>query len=216
TIVHIVKSDKEGIIIVMILGLTGGISSGKSTVSHYLRERGFPVIDADIIARKVMEPEEPAYLKVIDYFGSEILDVNNVINRKKLGDIVFSESEKLNVLNKLVQKEIFNEIMRQKDELCDHKAPMIVLDIPLLYEAGYHNSVDKVMVVYVDEGTQLKRLKKRDALSETAAIQRIKTQMPLIEKKERADIVIDNNGTLDQTRKQIDTWLNKNSLSSQL
>ncbi|GEK91439.1 dephospho-CoA kinase [Alkalibacterium kapii] len=197
----------------LILGLTGGIASGKSTVSRYFSEQGFPVIDADIIARKVLEPGEPAYLKVIEHFGEEILDADKSINRKRLGDIVFNDQDKLKRLNELVEKEIYKELIRKKKELMQKDHSLIVVDIPLLYEAGYEKVVDKVMVVYTDSSTQLERLKKRDELKEADALKRIRSQQPLNEKKEKADIVIDNNSTLEQTKKQVDQWLEKNRLS---
>ncbi|GEK89237.1 dephospho-CoA kinase [Alkalibacterium putridalgicola] len=196
--------------------MTGGIASGKSTVSRYLKESGFPVIDADVIAREVMEPGEPAYLKVIECFGREILNKDRSIDRKTLGDIVFNDSEKLKQLNALVQKEIFAEIMKKKSELSADEHKLIVLDIPLLYEAGYDQAVDEVMVVYVDYSTQLSRLKKRDQLTESAAVKRIEAQEPLKSKKDKADVVIDNSGTREQTKQQIDDWLTKNDYSSPL
>ncbi|SFB83742.1 dephospho-CoA kinase [Alkalibacterium subtropicum] len=208
--------SREGIAIAHVLGLTGGIASGKSTVSRYFKESGFPVIDADVIARKVMEPGEPAYLKVIEHFGQEILNKDRSINRKKLGNIVFNDSEKLRQLNALVQKEIFTEIMKKKRELSQNEHKLIVLDIPLLYEAGYDKAVDEVMVVYVDYSTQLSRLKKRDQLAEGAAVKRIEAQEPLKSKKDKADVVIDNSGSREQTKRQIDDWLTENDYSSPL
>lgn len=204
----------EGIAIAHILGLTGGIASGKSTVSRYFKEQGFPVVDADVIAREVMEPEEPAYRKVVEFFSQDILNPDHSINRERLGDIVFSDSEKLRQLNTLVQKEIFNTIMKKKNELIGQENTLIILDIPLLYEAGYDKYVDEVMVVYTDHATQLTRLRKRDQLSEAAAIRRIESQEPLESKKARADVVIDNNGTIEQTKRQVDVWLTKNEYSS--
>lgn len=206
----------EGIAIAHVLGLTGGIASGKSTVSRYLKEKGFPVIDADIIAREVMEPDQPAYKKVTDFFGQDILEPDRSINRQKLGGIVFSDSEKLSRLNSLVQKEIFNAIMKKKNELNKQKNTLLVLDIPLLYEAGYDKYVDEVMVVYVDYDTQLSRLIDRDQLTEAAAMNRIGAQEPLESKKEKADVVINNNGTIEQTKQQIDDWLTENDYSSPL
>ncbi|MER2063038.1 MAG: dephospho-CoA kinase [Alkalibacterium sp.] len=199
-----------------ILGLTGGIASGKSTVSRYLKELGFPVVDADVIARAVMEIDEPAYKKVTEFFGTAILNPDRSINRQLLGEIVFNDSEKLSLLNTLVQKEIFRAIMKKKAELSSSEHDLIVLDIPLLYEAGYDKVVDEVMVVYVDYETQLNRLKKRDQLTEAAAVKRIEAQESLEAKKVKADVLIDNTGTVEQTKNQIDSWLTKNDYSSPL
>jgi len=211
-----VSEIRERIVIAHVLGLTGGIASGKSTVSRYLKEKGFPVIDADIIAREVMEPDEPAYKKVTEFFGQDILKPDRSINRQRLGEIVFNDSEKLQHLNSLVQIEIFNAIIKKKNELDEQENILIVLDVPLLYEAGYDKYVDEVMVVYVDDQTQLSRLTARDVLTEEAAIKRIEAQEPLEAKKERADVVIDNNGTIEQTEQQIDDWLTENDYSSPL
>ena len=211
-----VSEIRERIVIAHVLGLTGGIASGKSTVSRYLKEKGFPVIDADIIAREVMEPDEPAYKKVTEFFGQDILKPDRSINRQRLGEIVFNDSEKLQHLNSLVQIEIFNAIIKKKNELDEQENILIVLDVPLLYEAGYDKYVDEVMVVYVDNQTQMSRLTARDGLTEEAAIKRIEAQEPLEAKKERADVVIDNNGTIEQTEQQIDDWLTENDYSSPL
>lgn len=199
-----------------VLGLTGGIASGKSTVSRYFKEIGFPVIDADIIAREVMEPDELAYKKVINFFGKDILHTDKSINRQKLGEIVFSDRDKLNRLNTLVREEIFNAIMTKKDKLDGQGHRLIVLDIPLLYEAGYDIYVDEVMVVYTDYKTQLERLIKRDGLTEIAAIKRIEAQESLESKKEKADVLIDNTGTIEETKQQIANWLTKKGYSSPL
>ncbi|WP_423189714.1 dephospho-CoA kinase [Alkalibacterium sp. f15] len=199
-----------------VLGLTGGIASGKSTVSQYLKKSGFPVIDADIIARGVMEPDEPTYSKVVDFFGDEIVNRDRSINRKRLGEIVFGDSEKLRHLNALVHEDIFNEIMKKKKEMSERKEPLIIMDIPLLYETGYEKYVDEVMVVYTDYVTQLNRLKNRDQLTEAEAIERIEAQESLEIKKNKADVIIDNNGTIHQTILQIDEWLTKNGYSSPL
>lgn len=200
----------------IVLGLTGGIASGKSTVSHYLKELGYPVIDADLIAREVMEPDKPAYHKVIDFFGPEIVNKDQSINRKRVGEIVFSDPEKLKMLNEMVHSEIFSEIMKRKTELIEAGHPLIVLDIPLLYETGYDEEVDCVMVIYIDSAIQLNRLKKRDELTDEEAIKRIESQESLEMKKDKADVVINNNGTIEQTMDQIDNWLTENGYSSPL
>ncbi|OJF95752.1 dephospho-CoA kinase [Alkalibacterium sp. 20] len=199
-----------------VLGLTGGIASGKSTVSQYLKKIGFPVIDADVIARTIMEPDEPTYAKVVDFFGGEIINKDRSINRKRLGEVVFDDKEKLRHLNALMHEDIFNEIMKKRLEMSERKYPLIVIDIPLLYETGYEKYVDEVMVVYTDYATQLSRLRNRDQLTEAEAVKRIEAQESLETKKNKADVVIDNNGTIHQTIHQIDEWLTKNGYSSPL
>lgn len=197
-----------------VLGLTGGIASGKSTVSQHFKNLGYPVIDADVIAREVMEPGEPGYTKVVNFFGPESINPDQSLNRKRVGEIVFSDPEKLKQLNILVHKEIFSEIMKKKSEMSEQDYPLIVLDIPLLYEAGYEKYVDTVMVVYTDYDTQLSRLRNRDQLTEEEAVNRINSQESLESKKSKADVIIDNNGTIEQTIEQINNWLTENGYSS--
>ena len=199
-----------------VLGLTGGIASGKSTVSRHFKKSGFPVIDADLIAREVMQPDEPAYLKVVDYFGKEIVNADRSIDRKRLGDIVFNDDEKLRHLNDLVHEIIFSEIMNKKKTLSKQEHSLIVLDIPLLYETGYDKYVDEVMVIYTDFTTQLTRLKQRDQLTEEEARNRIASQEPLETKRIKADVIIDNNGSVRQTIRQVDDWLTEKGYSSPL
>lgn len=196
-----------------VLGLTGGIASGKSTVSKYFKKLGFPVIDADIIAREIMEKDRPTYLKVVDCFGEDILNADRSINRRKLGDLVFNDAEKLHQLNALVQKDIFKKIMEKRNSYIDDDHSLIIMDIPLLYETGYDKLVDEVMVVYADPATQLSRLMKRDNVSEKDALSRIHSQESLELKKNKADIVINNNGTLEETLLQIKVWLRKKGYS---
>lgn len=174
------------------------------------------MIDADAIAREVFEPTEPTYVKVVDCFGEEIVKPDGSIDRQRLGEIVFNDPEKLQHLNTLVHNDIFDIIMSRKKARMDEKHRLIVLDIPLLYETGYEKYVDEVMVVYTDFNTQLKRLKRRDGLTEDEAIKRIASQESLEIKKEKADVCIDNNGTVEQTIKQLEDWLTSNRYSSRL
>lgn len=192
-----------------VLGLTGGIASGKTTVSNHFKTLQIPVIDADIIARKVMEPGQAALQKVVAAFGQDILLADGTLNRKKLGEIVFTHPEKLEQLNKIVQKEIYTHILSEKEKFIMKGVPLIVLDIPLLFEAGYEDEVDEIMVVYTTHENQLKRLMKRNQLSEAEAQARIQSQLSLNVKKEKADSVIDNNGSVEKTLEQVDAWLSE-------
>lgn len=194
-----------------ILGLTGGIASGKSTVSNYLKELNIPIVDADIVARDVMRAGTPTVKKIAEQFGAEVLLENGEINRELLGQIIFTYPEKRKQLNDIVQDEIKKELLQAKKALLAAKPPLLVLDIPLLLEEGYETSVDEVMVVYVDKPTQKERLLKRNPeLSEEDALNRIYSQMPLEDKAKLADVLIDNNGTIKQTCKQVETWLKTN------
>ncbi|WP_027410192.1 dephospho-CoA kinase [Anoxybacteroides tepidamans] len=185
------------------IGLTGGIASGKSTVSRMLKEYGIPVVDADVIAREVVNVGEEAYRQIVEVFGNDILQENGEIDRAKLGSIVFNNEEKRKQLNAIVHPAVRKTMMAQRESYIQSGAKTVVLDIPLLFESNLTHLVDKVIVVYVDEAIQLERLMKRNGLSKTDATARIRSQMPLIEKKVYADAVIDNNGAVDETREQL-------------
>lgn len=193
-----------------ILGLTGGIASGKSTVSQYFKSLNIPLIDADKVAHDVMQAGEPVVLEIAKTFGDDYILANGEIDRAKLGDLVFKDSDKRKQLDKIVQGEIRKEINRLKELALEDNPELIVLDIPLLFEAGYDKSVDLVMVVYVDGATQKERLMKRNTeLEEADAKNRIKSQMSLEMKADKAAIVIDNTGTIDETIDQIKKWVHE-------
>lgn len=180
-----------------IIGLTGGIASGKSTVSNIIKSIGYKVIDADIISRKVVEKGKPAYLKVVEYFGVGILDEEDKINRTKLGNIVFNDRFKREKLNSIVHPYILKEIKNEIDNTKEDR--VVFVDIPLLIEVlddlkenGIH--FDEIWIVYVDEETQIRRLTERDSINREDAIRRIKAQMSMDVKIKYADRIIDNRG----------------------
>lgn len=187
-----------------IIGLTGGIASGKSTVSSLLKEKGFTVIDADVAARIVVQPGEEAYKKIVETFGKDILLENGEINRPKLGDLVFRDEQKRLQLNAIVHPAVRKQMLLEKEQAIRNGKQTIFLDIPLLFESGLTWMVDKTIVVYVDENIQLQRLMKRNGLDKEAAEIRISAQMPLEEKASKADAVINNNGTIAETKKQLE------------
>jgi dephospho-CoA kinase len=192
----------------LVIGLTGGIASGKSTVSAMFADMGINVIDADIEARLAVEPGEKAYNDIVSHFGSEILEEDGAINRQKLGSIIFNNEDKRLLLNSIVHPAV-RERMAQKRELAEKaKEKAIVLDIPLLFESKLTGLVDKIILVYVDEDTQLERLMKRNGFSEAEALSRIKSQMPLKDKVKLADAVIDNGGSIEETRQHLIDILN--------
>ena len=191
-----------------ILGLTGGIASGKSTVSKYFASLNIPIVDADLVAREVMRAGSPAVKDIREEFGEEVLLENGEINREYLGELVFTYPEKRKQLNEIVQGRIRTEIADQTKALLEKNPPLIILDIPLLYEETYETEVDEVMVVYVDADVQKERLLKRNKdLTEEDALNRILSQIPLSEKAKLADVLIDNNGTIEQTLAQVKSWL---------
>ncbi|MCO6183466.1 dephospho-CoA kinase [Leuconostoc fallax] len=188
----------------LIVGLTGGIASGKTTVSTMFHEAGIPIIDADVISREVVEPGTTVLEKIKLTFGPQIIK-NGVLDRQQLGDTVFGNEANLSQLNAIIQPAISNAIQDKLAFWRTQKAPIVILDVPLLVERGYHenDSVDQVIVVTVSEATQLARLKARNQLDDYAANNRIKSQLLLSEKVKVADYVIDNNGTLAATREQV-------------
>ncbi|MCM3122680.1 dephospho-CoA kinase [Mesobacillus sp. AQ2] len=193
----------------LIIGLTGSIASGKSTVSAMFTELGITVIDADIEARLAVEPGEKAYNDIVSHFGTEVLEEDGTINRPALGSIIFNNEEKRLLLNSIVHPAVRERMAmkRQQAEAANEKA--VVLDIPLLFESKLTGLVEKIIVVYVDEKTQLERLMSRNGFSEDEALSRIKSQMPLKDKVDLADEVIDNTGTIEQSRQQLKKILNK-------
>lgn len=193
-----------------ILGLTGGIATGKSTVSRYFSDKGYAVVDADVVARRVVEPGTEGLANIVAHFGTEIIQTDGTLNREKLGAMIFSDAEKRETLNNLLSAQIRRTIMADTATLVNANQPLIVLDIPLLYEAGYETHCDAVMVVYTTEAVQLERLMARNNLTEEEALNRIASQEPIETKKDRADIVIDNNGPLNHTYEQVETWLKNN------
>ncbi|MES9682181.1 dephospho-CoA kinase [Bacillus sp. AFS001701] len=192
-----------------IFGLTGSIASGKSTVSNFLKELNVPIVDADVIAKEVVEIGQPAYKKIVEAFGSEVLLNSGEINRPFLGSIIFNNKEKRLQLNEIVHPEVRREMKEQADRYIKQGEPLVILDIPLLYEGNSIELVEKVIVVTVSEENQLKRLMNRNGLSKEDALLRIASQIPVKEKAARADYVIDNNGDFEDTKRQVKDLLNK-------
>ncbi|MBL4951159.1 dephospho-CoA kinase [Neobacillus sp. OS1-32] len=187
----------------LVVGLTGGIASGKSTVSNMLKEMNITVIDADVESRLAVQKGEPAYRKIIAEFGREILLENGEIDRAALGSIIFHQEEKRLLLNQIVHPEVRRRMNEKVKQAKLHHEEIIVLDIPLLFESNLTYMADKTLLVYVDEEIQLKRLMERNHLSAAEAEARIQSQMPLSAKLTLADAVINNNGTLRETKRQL-------------
>jgi dephospho-CoA kinase len=192
----------------LIIGLTGGIVSGKSTVARMFKDLGAKIVDADKLGHKVILPQETAWKRIIEIFGKDILQKDQTINRKKLGKIVFANQNLLKKLNKITHPEIIKlikkEISLAKNDSKEEKK-ILIIDAALIYETKIDRLMDKIIVVYLDEEEQLKRLIKRNNLSEKEALQKIKSQIPLKEKIEIADYVIDNSNSLDKTKEQVET-----------
>ncbi len=191
-----------------IIGVTGSFGSGKSLVAHFFKQKGATVIDADQIAHDLMEPQAACFLPVVRIFGQGILHQGQ-IDRKKIADIVFHEPMMLKKLCDVIHPNVAQMI---KKEIRAHdkrkKSSVLVLDVPLLIEAGMQNLCDIVIVVTCDIQKQIIRLKQRSGLTQDEITRRIKAQMPIEQKTAFAHFVIDNNGTINQTQKQVEeAWI---------
>ena len=188
-----------------LLAVTGGIASGKSTVSRMLGELGSPLIDFDLIARRVVEPGTSGLAKIVDYFGRQVLAEDSSLERKKLSDIVFGDPEKRKKLESFTHPLIFDEFFKQADEIAAKNPDAIIqVAVPLLIELGLQHMFDKILVVHVPAEVQIERLAKRDGISREAAANILKAQLPIDEKLQFADFVVDNTKDLACTRNQIE------------
>ncbi len=192
----------------LLLGVTGGIASGKSTVSKMLSELGSPLIDFDLIARQVVEPGTPGLAKIVDYFGRQVLAEDGSLDRRKLSDIVFGDMEKRKKLESFTHPSIYEEFFKQADEIAaEGSAAIIQVAVPLLIELNLQHLFDKILVVHVPADVQVERLAARDGITQEAAANILKAQLPIDEKLQFADFVIDNTKDLAYTRNQVeDVW----------
>lgn len=189
-----------------VLGITGGIATGKSSVVQHFKGLGFPVVDADIIARQLLDKNTPAYKEVVKVFGSEILQENGEIDRQALGALVFNYPDKLKQLDELMAPFLQETILAAIKQASQNQK-LVIVDVPLMYEKGYDEWMDQVAVVYCTPKQQIKRLMQRNQLTEKEAIQRIDSQLPIEMKKLLAEVVFDNSDDLTKTMQQVDTWL---------
>ena len=190
------------------VGLTGGIATGKSTVCQWLAEHGFRVIDADRIAHGLIRKGQPCFKPVVAAFGTRILDAAGEIDRNRLGEVVFNDPASLQELNALVHPEVIRKILGQLDRLEEsHPLSKAVVDASLMIESGFHKQFKHLIVVSCGIDQQVERLMERNRLSREQALQRIGLQWPLQAKLPLATVVIDNSGTLEQTRRQMDRLL---------
>jgi len=191
----------------LIVGLTGGIVGGKSTVASMFKDLGAKIVDVDKLGHSVILPQRPAWKKIIRLFGKDVLRNDLTIDRGKLGKIVFTNQTLLKKLNEITHPEI-TKLIKKEINLAKNKThnqeKILIIDAALIYEAKIDRLMDKIIVVYIDEDEQIKRLIKRNNLSKKEALQRIKSQMPMKEKVEMADYVIDNSSSLDKTKEQVE------------
>ncbi|MBU4484249.1 dephospho-CoA kinase [bacterium] len=192
-----------------IIGLTGGIASGKTTVANVFKQRGFPVINADIVAHEALEIDSPTYSKIIEIFGNKILDKDKSINRDVLSRFVFSDESKRKTLENIVHPFVKAHIENEIQYFISKGEATIILDIPLLYECGWETEMDKVVVVWCSQEDQIKRAQKKWNFSREDILARINSQLPLYDKKTRADFVIDNVGDLNDLENQANAIIDK-------
>jgi len=188
----------------IIAGLTGSVGTGKSTVANFFKELGAYIIDWDELAREVVHPHLEAWEEIVGVFGKDILNEDLTLNRQKLADMVFPDKEKVAKLNQIVHPQVFKEDARITNEIKSLDPDALILkDIPLLTEEARPLFVDKIIVVAASEQTQIGRLEER-GMSREDAQNRIKSQLPLEEKIKFADFVINNDGSLEETKKQVE------------
>lgn len=190
----------------LIIGLTGGFGTGKTTVAGFLKRLGAKVIDADEIAHKLLESDKVVYKKITGVFGRGVLKKDKTIDRHRLAALAFNDSGLLSRLNEIIHPRVV-KLMERGIKLSSKK--IIILDVPLLFEAGLESLTDKIIVVKAGRAEQLKRLLNKTSFAKPDILKRIHAQMPLSEKLRRADFVIDNNGTLKQTEGQARRLYNK-------
>jgi dephospho-CoA kinase len=187
----------------LLVGLTGGIASGKSLVARVFKDQGAHVIDADRIVHELLEPNQQAWAEVVEYFGRDILLPDGKIDRRKLGGIVFTNAEKRAWLNNCLHPRVFLVHTAQVKHIRERSPEaIVVLDAALLIETGYDRNMDRTVVVYAEQEQQIERLMARDKFSREQAMVRIASQMPLSEKRRHASYVIDNTGSRESTEQQ--------------
>lgn len=196
-----------------LIGLTGGIATGKSTVSKIIIEKGYALIDADKIAKEVVKINRPAYIKIVEQFGEGILLEDKSIDRKSLGNIIFNSEKAREKLNSITHPYIFEAIKVDIDKLSE-KNHTIFLDVPLLFEQynlwkEFNIRFDDIWLVYVDKDLQIQRLMKRDNISEEESLRKIDSQMTMGNKKARSSKVVDNSEDMEYLNKQIDKLLSE-------
>lgn len=190
------------------IGITGGIATGKSSVANYIREKGYPVLDADVVSHEIVEPGSSILSLLESKFGSQIINQDGSLNRQTLGKIVFRDAQKMKQLNEIMHPKINQVLIQKAQMLAKDGYTLVFLEIPLLFETNNAVGVDRTIVVTVELKEQQMRLIERNHLTSLEAQQRIKAQMPLIEKIRMADYVVENKEQ-DQMHAQVDRIISK-------
>ena len=191
-----------------LIGLTGGMGSGKSTVADCLRSNGTPVIDADVIAHKIMN-EESTFDKIHEIFGKNVFDKDGSLNKVKFSSVLFTNTVKRKKLNEFVHPKVWDEMMNETEKYVTEGSKVIFLDVPLLIESGWHTRVNETWLVKADYNERIERLRLRTNLSTEEIKKRIEIQMPESEKEEYADKIINNDGSIEETERQVIEELQK-------
>jgi len=199
-----------------IIGLTGGIGSGKSTVSRFLTELGAVILDVDKVGHEAFKPDTDVWREVMAAFGRQVVTPNGDIDRKKLGEIVFGSPESLSRLNQIMHPRMYDMVKAQLEEYRRQGADVVFLKAPLLIEAGWVSLVDEVWVTVASQSTVLKRLEKRSGLSEQQSLSRIRSQLSSEERVKHADVVIDTECDLNELKSKVDKLWQKLALDTQL
>lgn len=191
----------------LVLGLTGGIATGKSTADKFFEKKKIPVVDADKIAHRIYDIGKPAWKEIKNKFGDEYLNSDQTINRKKLGQLVFTNKDKLALLNAITHPIILEEIQMQINSYKDKFVPLIIVDMPVLFESGAQKYCDQTLVITLPQNMQIERLMARNSLTKQEAIDRIHSQMPLSEKEAKATYVVSNIGTKKDLENKLEKLL---------
>ncbi|HAB7636121.1 TPA_asm: dephospho-CoA kinase [Listeria monocytogenes] len=191
------------------IGLTGSVATGKSTVSNMIQHAGIPLVDADIAARKVVEPGTEGLKEIVAYFGEEILLADGTLDRAKLGEIIFKDKEKREKLNEITHPRVKEYMLEARERFFRTGEELVFFDIPLLFESHLESLVDQIIVVWTTPETELKRLMERNNLTKEEALARINSQIGIDEKAKKADFVINNNESLEKTQKQVYTFIER-------
>jgi dephospho-CoA kinase len=188
----------------ILLGVTGGVASGKTTVTSMLEQLGAPLIDFDLLSRWVVEPGKPAWKEIVACFGEQVLLEDGTLDRKKLSEVVFRDREERRKLERFIHPRVFEEFIQLVKEVTSKDPNAIIqVDVPLMIEMNLQYLFHKILLVYMSEEMQVERLIKRDRISEEMARNMIRAQLPIEEKRGYADFIVDNSGTPEETRRQV-------------
>ena len=190
----------------LVIGVTGGIASGKSNVCNVIKELGYPVIDCDKITKELSEINKPIYNAILNNFGNNFLLEDDNLDKKKISKLVFSDPSKKMILDSITHPIIKDEVLRQ---LSLYESGLVFVEIPLLYEAKFDSICDKVICVFLSKKKQVERLIEREGIDEDYALKKIHSQMDLYMKKSLADYVIDSKGSFEETKLQVENIINK-------